>query len=371
METIDLIHSVVEEYVNFYKREISENIHLSMDHCINYLPYIEKDSGILHFDKSCPILLAIYFFGTPSLFHKYCVARKLFDYGYYDEAYKLTTEVHKEYIDDFASFSGLLSCNPEWIECQVAIIVSHEIGHHLYTNDCQFKNNIRKSVLNHINNFEKENKSYNPLKILYNLFYKKKLKELACDETFVEELGADTFAFNRICDMFSAIEAELDSANKELMYSSISAALSGSRYFGEYVSIVERIYFNPPNTDERKRLCNNFKNQAKKTVDDIVKTSYLENIVLNNLGRNTKNNASQIYRQLIYPRVRKFNQSMNREVCQSLQRYMKFLKEGAIVEYDEYSYNKCKQCLINFENTIYEFINGEIIKKKSERFGLS
>lgn len=373
MECDDYIYTFIDEYINLYNNEMYDDIHLSMDHCTDFLPYMEENSemsGTLHFDKSCVILLAFYFFGTPSLFHKYCVARKLFDYGYYEEAYELTTVIQNEYSNEFESFLGLLSCNPEWIECQIGIIITHELGHRLYAHDSQFKNSIRNSVLKHIDNYDKHNKSYNPLKLLYSFFYKKKLKELALDEIFIEELAADTFAFNRFSELFSEFEAQIDFTTKSLDYASISAAISGSRFFGEYLSIVKRKYFNPTNKNEFQRLYNNLKSQAKNTIIDITKTSFIESIVLGSMRQHSKNSSSKFYRQLIYPRVQKFNQSINRDVCRYLQKYMEFLKQGAINEDNEDSYNKSKQHLNTFEAAICDLINQQIIKKKLQRLSL-
>lgn len=215
MQENDYISNVIEEYVHHFNSEMGANILVSNERSDDFLPYIEKCDDciqILHFDRACIVLLAFYFFGTPSLFHKYCVARKLVDYGYCDEANNLLFSIKKEFADDIDSFIRLLSCNPEWIEMEVGIIITHEFGHYLYANNVEFYNQLKSEVFDYITHFEKLDKTFNPIKVLLNSFSKHMLRRMSKDNKVIEELAADTFVFNHFCDICSYVEDNVESS---------------------------------------------------------------------------------------------------------------------------------------------------------------
>lgn len=347
------------------------NILISNERNDDFLPSIERCDDctqILQFDKSCIVLLAFYFFGTPSLFHKYCVARKLVDYGYCNETNNLLYIIKNEFTEYIDSFIGLLSCNPEWLEMEVGIMITHEFGHYLYANNEEFYTQIKNNVFDYITNFEKLEKTFNPIKVLLNSFNKHMLKRMSKDSNIVEELAADTFAFNHLCDICSYIGDNVKSTYVQTyIYPSIMAAISGSRFFSEYVSIVNRIYFNPPNANEKQRLINNSWNQFKRTIEDNVRTSYIEQIVKTKIKKNGKINIRKFYQMLIYPRVRRFNLSLNKDVCSYLQPYMSILKHGGKITCNNEEYDSCLAHLNEFEDRVCSLISWEIIKKKEAR----
>lgn len=367
MNKTNILFSFVEEYIRHYNKETGSSIVVSNDYCTEFLPYIENDTEILHFENACVILLALYYFGTPSLFHKYCVARKLLDSGYYDKADELISALCKEFENTKQSFIALLSCNPEWIECEVGIIISHEIGHHLYKRDAKFCESIKGQVNAYIENFDKINHSYNPIKRAISWCNKRRLKRFGKDEDFIEELVADVFAFYRFSDICSNLNKLVSPHCLQTnAYPIIMAAISGSRYFGEYVATVKRIYHSSTENHEIRRLLNNFQNQISNTIKDVTKTSFIEQIVIGELKHVVQNNDINFYTTLIYPRVQLFNQSINKDVCSNLQKYMKFLKEGAKIDesFNMRSYDLCQTLLQKFENTIIDIVSSEIVHKK-------
>lgn len=179
------------------------------------------------------------------------------------------------------------------------------------------------------------------------------------DESFWEELAADSFVFNYFSQSLSECGVNQAIAS--------SMALSGSCvFFLEYANRINKLFFTPINEDKKERVKHNLIATIVDSVNSRIRAIY-QDFHINNFfaSENIDDDSRMLYSTLVGVPLYDFNESLDVEFMKSLQPFQDILNEGGQIEFDENKLKLVRQKVDTFENTIIRSILNELDKKST------
>lgn len=364
------LYSMAQAFVDKYNIEYKCNLQIQhfSDNGFS-LPYIKSDN--VYIDKSTHIWLALYHFGNPNLFFYYRLLKGMLDLNNPDGASMLLKLIKTEYHSSSNRFHYLLSQNPEWIPAQVMVMTLHELAHHRFKHDRNlyqlFVNNAKEFLLRKPFNISKD---YVPdadfkatginleeirenIEEIYEVIIEDDLK----DETFLEELAADSFVFNHFSQSLSGCEAKQTIA--------ASLALSGSCvFFLEYANRINKLFITPINENKEERVRHNLAASIVDSVNSRIRAIY-QDFHINAFFTTEKidDDSKMLYSTLVGVPLHDFNESLDVEFMKSLQPFQSILNNGCQIDFDDNKLKNIRKETDTFENAIIGSILQELDKK--------
>ena len=338
------------------------------------LPYIHSDK--IYIDKSVHVWLALYFFGNPNLFIYYRLLKGMLDFNNADEASRLLELIKDEYHLSSERFHYLLSQDPEWIMAMIMTLTLHELAHHKFkknrTSFQQFAKEAKNFLQNMPYNMAKDyvpNADFKAIGIdleeirsfaeeAYDIVIEEDLE----NESFLEELAADSFVFNHFSQSLSGSRVNHAIAS--------TMALSGSCvFFLEYANRIDKLFFTPINENKKEQVKQNLIATIVDSVNSRVRAIY-QDFHINNFftAENIDDDARMLYSTLVGVPLSGFNESLDVEFMKSLQPFQDLLCEGCQIEYDENKLKIIQKEVDTFENAIIGSILNELDKKTTSLF---
>lgn len=364
------LYSLAQTFVDKYNAEYNCNLGIQRHSESGFsLPYIYSDT--IYIDKSVHVWLSLYSFGNPNLFIYYRLMKGMLDFNNVEGASKLLELIKAEYHSASKRFHHLLSQNPEWITALVMTITLHELAHHRFKKDrnsYQLLANEAKEFLQ--NRPFKVDKNYVPnadfKAIGINLeeirgfaeeAYDAIIEDDLEDESFLEELAADSFVFNHFSQSLSGCRVNQAIAS--------TMALSGvCVFFLEYANRINKLFFTPINENKKERVKQNLIATIVDSVNSRIRAIY-QDFHINNFfaAENIDDDSRMLYSTLAGVPLSNFNESLDVEFIKSLQPFQDLLCEGCQIEFDENKLNFILKEVNAFENAIIYSILNELDKK--------
>lgn len=366
------LYSMAQAFVEKYNAEYNCTLCLQRFSENGFsLPYINSEN--IYVDKSTHIWLAFYYFGNPNLFLYYRLLKGMLDFNNADGALTLLNLIKTEYRSASDRFHHMLSQNPEWIPAQVMIITLHELAHHLFRKDRSsyqlFLNDAKDFLQNRPFNISKDyvpNADFKAVGINFEEMrefseeiYDAIIEDDVEDEAFLEELAADSFAFNHLSQSLSDCEANQIIAS--------AMALSGSCvFFLEYANRTNKLFFTPINENKKERIRHNFITTIVDSVNCRIRAIY-QDFHINNffVTKNIDDDSKMLYSILVGVPLSNFNESLDVEFMKSLEPFQDILNDGCLIDFDENKLRFIRQEVKSFENTIIRSILHELDKKST------
>ncbi|WP_417177107.1 hypothetical protein [Bacteroides sp.] len=366
------LYSMAQAFVDKYNAEYNCTLRLQRFSENGFsLPYIKSEN--IYVDKSTHIWLAFYYFGNPNLFLYYRLLKGMLDFNNADGALTLLNLIKAEYRSASDRFHYMLSQNPEWIPAQVMIITLHELAHHMFRKDRNsyqlFLNDAKDFLQNRPFNISKDyvpnvdfkaaGINFEEMREFSEEIYDAIIEDDVEDETFLEELAADSFVFNHLSQSLSGCGAN------QVIVSSM--ALSGSCvFFLEYTNRTNKLFFTSINEDKKERVRHNFIMTIIDSVNSRIRAIY-QDFHINNFfaAENIDDDSRMLYSTLVGVPLSNFNESLDVEFMKSLQPFQDILSEGGQIEFDENKLKFIRQEVDTFENAIICSILNELDKKST------
>lgn len=366
------LYSMAQAFVDKYNAEYKCGLQIQKFSDNGFsLPYINSEN--IYIDKSTHIWLAFYYFGNPNLFLYYRLLKGMLDFNNADGALTLLNLVKAEYRSASDRFHYMLSQNPEWIPAQVMIITLHELAHHRFEKDRQlylsFVNDAKDFLQSRPFNISKDympNADFKTAGIdieekreLSEEIYDAIIEDDLEDETFLEELAADSFVFNHFSQSLSGCGINQAIAS--------SMALSGSCvFFLEYANRTNKLFITPINENKKERIRNNFIATIVDSVNSRIRAIY-QDFHINNffVVENIDDDSKMLYSTLVGVPLFDFNESLDVEFMKSLQPFQDILNDGCQIDFDKNKLKFIRQETEIFENSIICSILHELDKKST------
>lgn len=366
------LYSMAQAFVDKYNAEYNCCLQIQpfSDNGFN-LPYINSDN--IHIDQSNFIWIALYHFGDPILFAYYRLLKGMLDVNDVDGTSKLLNLIKAKYHSSSGRFRYQLSQNPEWIPAHVMVITLHELAHHRFKKD----KHLYQSLTNDAKDFLQSRPFNISKEYVPNVDFKavgidfEKIRENAEeiydviieddleDESFLEELAADSFVFNHFSQSLSG-------CGVNQMIASSMALTGGCVFFLEYANRTNKLFFTPINENKEERVRNNLIASIKDAVNSRIRALYQDfHIDKFFTEENLDNDSRMLYSTLVGIPLSDFNESLDVEFMKSLQPYQDILNDGCQIDFDENELSFIRQEIETFENTIIHLLLDELDKRSS------
>ena len=344
--------NICEYIVNKYNSEHKTS--LSLKEVSRFqLPRIEAENDVISISRCTPVQLILYSYGNPYLFHLYRLLYALLEHRYYDVCIELYPIFIKEFNVTKHSIDHCLSQNPEWIITHLSFITLHELAHYNMSYDMTYKQEQlaickkqlkSKSFLRGNNYFVK-------------LFYRINLHKITKQDEWLEEFAADRIAFNELLSII--FQKDYNTTRNAI----ICASCIGSAYFLEYAARIERLYLNPTNSNNFKRIYNNIQREFRHSIYGRTRILLLDNYIRNFWEVYPINDKQNLYRSLLLPVVENFNEKINVQLHTFVTPYHKVLRAGGNVDFSIEKKIDIEQKMYKFNNSLLETLNKSISKK--------
>lgn len=366
------LYSMAQAFVDKYNAEYNCSLRIQpfSDKGFN-LPYINLNN--IYIDQSNFIWLALYHFGTPTLFLYYRLLKGMLDMNNAAGASKLLNLIKAEYHSSYDRFCFLLSQNPEWIPAHVMVITLHELAHHRFREDRDsyqaLVNDAKAFLQSRPFNISKDyvpNVDFNAAGINFEEIrenaeeiYDAMIENDLEDDAFLEELAADCFVFNHFSQSLSG-------CGINQVIASSMALTGGCVFFLEYANRTNKLFFNAVNENKEVRVRNNLIASIEDAVNSRIRAIY-QDFHINQFfsEENLDYDLRMLYSTLVGVPLSDFNESMDVEFMKSLQPFQDILNEGCQIDFDENKLRFIRQEVETFEETIIHLILDELDKKSS------
>lgn len=310
------------------------------------LPRIDCDNNIITVNRSTVLQLVLYYYSTPDMCHLYRLIYGLYEYGYYDECQELLEVFENSFDSSRDELEHYVLTDPQWITTQMLFIILHELAHYSMHRDNEFLKlqlDLCKTKLK-TQDFLIGNQ-------LIKLLYKPYIRKYISDEMILEEFGADLFAFNYLS---SAI---FDVGCHESLNAILCATSMGSVFFLEYISRIERLYFNPPSSNNFKRMYNNYKREWEYSVQNRIRVLLMDKTIREFWKTYPVGDSYCLYNSLLAPIVERCNQSINVDLHRFVTPYYRLLRVGGKVNFDFETKNKIDERIKRFDTHMLSLLN--------------
>lgn len=366
---MNILYGMAQAFVEKYNSEYGTNLQIQHTSDDGFrLPYIKNEQ--LYIDKSIFTCLTLYFFGNPYISHYYRLLKGMADYRCPDKALQLLELIKQEYQKSAKDIKHLISCNPEWIPTQVMVITIHELAHHLFTRDPNLCASLKADVKQYLIekpfiisdslpdvDFGVLGISLEELNGSILEFYDAMIEDDLEDESFMEELAADTVVFKHL-------SSALENCGVEMAISVMCASLVCFVFFIEYANRIEHIFFTPITPDKKERFKINLARQIQSSINCRLRAIY-QDYHINEFWKTLaiSKDAKQLYSILCGTPLSKFNGSLDADFMESLQVFQNSLNEGCQIEFDREKLSMIRHEIIDFENEIIDYLISEISKR--------
>lgn len=366
------LYSMAQAFVDKYNAEYKCSLQI-----IRYsdngfsLPYISNDN--IHIDKSNFIWLAFYFFGNPKLFIYYRLLKGMLEFNNVNETATLLSLIRVEYDAAHKRFHNLLSQNPDWIPAQAMTITLHELAHHRFGKDREiyhlFVNNTKEFLCNrpfelskdYVPNvdFKAVGLDLEELRQFATEVYDAIIEDDLEDDSFLEELAADSFVFNHFSQSISGC-----GINQAI--ASVMALSGGCVFYLEYANRINILFINPINGNKKERNRNNLASTIHTSANSRIRAIY-QDYQINKffVSEGLDEESRKLYSTLVGIPLFDFNESLDVEFMKSIQPFQDILNEGCQIDFDNKKLKSINYEVECFEKNIISTILQELTKKST------
>lgn len=333
--------NIVKLLIDKYNQELKDTLSLQSMQEELHFPYIDTENKEVYVNNRTAIYIILYFFGSPELFNLYRLIYALYECQQYDKGLEVYEMFQEKYSQQEDSIMNLIDIDSQWVISQFMFIMYHELAHYSFASNEVYK---EQYYMNCENNYKK----HAGIIRIFNKRLSEKLKE---------EISADAFAFNQF-------EPFIEMYKSDPMYIAVTCASAmGCVYFLEYTNRVNQLFYPNVNRDFFDRTKdftqNVFNAQLRIKMIDVLIRDVFEQYSLSE-------DAKKIYRGLILPRVKQYNEGLNTDLYKYIQPYHRILsKGGSLDDSDQILGNSLREKLDSIENELIEILNTALKKHDS------
>lgn len=332
--------NIIKLLIDKYNQEFKETLSLQSMQEKFSLPSIKTKSKEIYADNRTAVYIILYFFGSPELFNLYRLMYALYECQQYDKGLEVYEKFLEKYSQQKDSIVNLINIDPEWVISQFMFIMYHELAHYTFASNEVYK---ELYYINCERNYKKE-------ACIIRIFNKRLSEELK------EEISADAFAFNQF-------ESFIEMCKSDSMSIAVTCASAmGCVYFLEYANRVNELLNPNVNGDFFNRTKDFTKNvlnaQLRIKMIDILIRGVFEQYSLSK-------DAKKLYKELVLPRVKQYNEGVNTDLYKYIQPYHRILLEGGSLDSDQILGNRLREKLDSIENELIEILNTALRKHDS------
>ena len=323
-----------------------------------YLPHINNIKKVVYIDNKTTILQLLYFYGSPKLFHIYRLIYGLYSYRYYDECNELLPKLEQIFKSNKKRIENLKEQELYGIISQLKYIVLHELAHFTFYNNLEYKQRLVNYCKQQLQRPELLVCISDDMKPLYHL----SLDSILADEILLEEFAADLSAFHNMIISLEFMNFE-SSKNVIICASSIS-----SIYFIEYVSRIERLYFNAPNyNNEIERFNDKIQNEIKGSFDARLRILMVDLLIRDLWEKHPITKKEQkLYTSLVAPVVGTLNENINLDLLNFISPYYEIFKGGGSIDVNHDKKKQVEYRMGLFNVNVINLLNSSLLRCHSE-----